>query len=58
MRIRLVNIIKFLVAVLLLSITAVTSTSCITNKDNTYFQDDKKLPQYEKAEYEYYLKIT
>jgi polysaccharide export outer membrane protein len=54
MRIRLVNIIKFLVAVLVLSITAVTSTSCITNKDNTYFQDDKKLPQYEKAEYEYY----
>ena len=43
------NIIKFLVAVLVL-----TSTSCITNKDNTYFQDSEKLPQYEKVAYEYY----
>ena len=43
------NIIKLLVAVLVL-----TSTSCITNKDNTYFQDSEKLPQYEKVAYEYY----
>ena len=49
MKIVLRNIIKLLVAVL-----ALTSTSCITNKDNTYFQDSKKLPQYEKATYEYY----
>ena len=31
-----------------------TGTSCITNKDNTYFQESDKLPQYPKAEYEYY----
>ena len=49
MKIRLRNIIKLLVAVLVL-----TSTSCITNKDNTYFQDSEKLPQYEKVAYEYY----
>ena len=49
MKIVLRNIIKLLVAVLVL-----TSTSCITNKDNTYFQDSEKLPQYEKVAYEYY----
>lgn len=49
MRIRLIHIIKFLVAILV-----ITSTSCITNKDNTYLQDSDKLPKYEKAEYEYY----
>ena len=49
MKIELRNIIKLLVAVLVL-----TSTSCITNKDNTYFQDSEKLPQYEKVAYEYY----
>ncbi len=49
MKIRLINIIKVLVVVF-----AVTCTSCITNKDNTYFQTSDKLPQYEKVEYEYY----
>jgi polysaccharide export outer membrane protein len=41
---------NMLLAVLML----MTGTSCITNKDNTYFQESDKLPQYPKAEYEYY----
>ena len=41
---------NILLAVLML----MTGTSCITNKDNTYFQESDKLPQYPKAEYEYY----
>ena len=41
---------NILLAVLML----MTGTSCITNKDNTYFQESDKLPQYTKAEYEYY----
>lgn len=44
------NIIKVLLAVLIV----MASTSCITNKDNTYLQDSDKLPKYPKAEYEYY----
>ena len=40
--------------ILLLAVLLIAGTSCITNKDNTYFQDSDKLPQYPKAEYEYY----
>ena len=29
-------------------------SSCITNKSNTYLQEDKSLPQYKKTPYTYY----
>ena len=41
------NILMFFVLIALFS-------SCITNKSNTYLQDDKSLPQYEKTPYTYY----
>lgn len=44
------NIKNILLAVVLI----MAGTSCITNKDNTYFQESDKLPKYEKAAYEYY----
>lgn len=44
------KIINYLAVVVLL----LAANSCITNKSNTYLQDDPKLPQYEKAEYSYY----
>ena len=40
--------------ILLAVVLIMVGTSCITNKDNTYFQESDKLPQYPKAEYEYY----
>ena len=45
---------KSIAIVLFLSAMLVCMPSCITNKSTTLLQTDDKLPQYPKAEYEYY----
>ena len=40
--------------IFMFGLLTVIFSSCITNKSNTYLQEDKSLPQYKKTPYTYY----